>query len=114
MINTHKYLDPFQKREVLFHELGHLLRHDGDQTEMTHMFRDWQERDAKRFTRYAATPYHMLRFIDFSLPRQHILLEMKETFRVSEKLCQERLEQTERNTRKNYAYINEVKTWTLW
>ncbi|BDG46397.1 ImmA/IrrE family metallo-endopeptidase [Parageobacillus sp. KH3-4] len=26
MINIHKYLDPFQKREAFFHELGHLLR----------------------------------------------------------------------------------------
>ncbi|BDG46393.1 ImmA/IrrE family metallo-endopeptidase [Parageobacillus sp. KH3-4] len=105
IINIHKYLDPFQKREIFFHELGHLLRHGGDQTEMTQMFRDWQERDAKRFTQYAAIPYHMLRFIDFTLPRQHILLEMRETFRVPESLCQSRLEQIERNTRKSYAYI---------
>ncbi|BDG46396.1 hypothetical protein PspKH34_09570 [Parageobacillus sp. KH3-4] len=65
---------------------------------MTQMFRDWQERDAKRFTQYAAIPYHMLRFTNFTLPRQHILLEMKETFKVSEKLCQARLKQIERNT----------------
>jgi Zn-dependent peptidase ImmA (M78 family) len=109
IINVHKYLDPIQKREVFFHELGHLFLHGGDQTYMPRMFRDWQEWAAKRFTMYAAIPYHMLKFIDFSRSRQHILLQMQEMFRVSEKLCLERLEQIERNTKKQnmvniYAY----------
>jgi hypothetical protein len=64
------------------------------------MFRDWQEWGAKRFTRYAAIPYHMLKFIDFSRPRTHILLQMQEMFRVSVNLCLERLEQIERNVKK--------------
>jgi Zn-dependent peptidase ImmA (M78 family) len=105
IINVHKYLDAIQKREVFFHELGHLLLHGGDQRYVPKMFRDWQEWAANRFTRYAAIPYHMLKFIDFSRSRTHILLQMQEMFKVSEKLCLERLEQIERNTRKNHAYI---------
>nr|WP_233504855.1 hypothetical protein [Parageobacillus thermoglucosidasius] len=90
------------------------MRHGGNQTKMTQMFRDWQERDAKRFTQYAAIPYHMLQFIDFTLPRQHILLEMRETFRVPESLCQSRLEQIERKYAEKLCIhrINEVRTWT--
>ncbi|WP_378211193.1 ImmA/IrrE family metallo-endopeptidase [Anoxybacteroides rupiense] len=101
----HKYLDPFQKHKVFFHELGHLLRHGANQTEMTQMLCDWQEWAAKRFTRYAAIPYHMLKFIDLFRPRTHILLQMQEMFRVSANLCLEQLEQIERNT-KNQNMVN--------
>jgi Zn-dependent peptidase ImmA (M78 family) len=103
----------FKNEKFFFHELGHLFLHGGDQTYMPPILRDWQEWTAKRFTRYAAIPYHMLKFIDFSQSRRHILLQMTEMFRVSEKLCPERLEQIERNTKKLCINRNEVRKWTV-
>lgn len=84
---------PDLQREIFFHELCHILRHAGVQSMMRKEFRDLQEWDANHFTLYAAIPHHMLRFIDFRQPTPLIIKEMASVFRVSESLCQKRLEQ---------------------
>ncbi|WP_378211151.1 ImmA/IrrE family metallo-endopeptidase [Anoxybacteroides rupiense] len=97
LISLHKDLrfNPIRRREVFFHELGHLLRHAGDQTNMSFSFRDFQESQARRFTLFAAIPHHMLRYIDFSQKRDYVLYEMQETFRISKQICSERLDYIE-------------------
>lgn len=54
-----------EQHEQFLHELGHILRHYGDQTNMPQSMREYQEWDANLFAMYAATPFHM---IDFSKP----------------------------------------------
>lgn len=65
LININKDIPPEKQREIFFHELCHLLRHEGYQYKMMpDAFREIQEREAGHFTRYAAVPYHMLQFLD--------------------------------------------------
>jgi Zn-dependent peptidase ImmA (M78 family) len=80
-----------KQREQFFHELCHLLRHDGWQGDlMTEAFRELQEWDAKNFARYAAIPYHMLYLIDFY--DRNAAYIMSDIFNVTVDLCMERLE----------------------
>lgn len=68
MIIIDSRVEPEMKREQFFHELCHILKHAGNQTMMPKPFRDLQEWSAKHFTRYAAIPYHMLKYIDYTSP----------------------------------------------
>lgn len=79
------------QREIFFHEFCHILRHDGVQTMMPAAFREIQERDARHFTRYAAIPHHMLKYIDIEDP--YVIDQMTSLFKVTPELCEERLEQ---------------------
>lgn len=80
-----------EQREQFYHELCHILRHAGYQTGMMpKAFRELQEWDARHFVRYAAIPYHMLRFIDFSEP--DFLLVAAKRFGITPALCQERIQ----------------------
>jgi Zn-dependent peptidase ImmA (M78 family) len=80
-----------EKREAFFHELCHILRHVGVQSMMPAAFRELQEWDANHFTKYAAIPFHMLRFIDWDEP--YIIEHMANMFKVTPELCEKRLEQ---------------------
>jgi Zn-dependent peptidase ImmA (M78 family) len=80
-----------EKREAFFHELCHILRHVGIQSMMPEAFRELQEWDASHFTKYAAIPFHMLRFIDWDDP--YIIEHMSNMFKVTPELCEERLAQ---------------------
>ncbi|MBT2735184.1 ImmA/IrrE family metallo-endopeptidase [Bacillus sp. ISL-7] len=79
------------QREMFFHELCHIMRHTGRQSMMLAALRELQERDARHFTRYAAIPHHMLKFVDFEDP--YVIDQMASLFKVTPKLCEERLEQ---------------------
>ncbi|MCP3026650.1 ImmA/IrrE family metallo-endopeptidase [Halobacillus sp. A5] len=87
-------VDPLQQREEFFHELCHAIRHVGKQSMMPEAFRELQERDAKHFTLYAALPYHMIRRYD--IEDSNIIEEWSHDFKVSEELCEERLDQIKR------------------
>ena len=80
-----------EKREAFFHELCHVLRHAGLQSMMPAAFRELQERDANHFTKYAAIPFHMLKFIDWNEP--YIIDQMVNMFKVTPELCKSRLSQ---------------------
>lgn len=88
-----------EQNEQFFHELCHILRHAGHQTIMPNAFRELQERDAKHFTMYASIPYFMLDNYDLENP--NIVYELSCEFKVTEKLCLERLKHIKRN---NFAY----------
>lgn len=86
-----------EQREQFYHELSHILRHAGYQNRMMpEAFRELQEWDARHFVRYAAIPYHMLRFIDFDEP--DFLLSMARKFGVTTALCQERIQKIKDNS----------------
>ncbi|WP_100488599.1 ImmA/IrrE family metallo-endopeptidase [Sporolactobacillus pectinivorans] len=57
-----KRLDVPDQHEQFLHELGHILRHDGDQTNIPQSLREYQEWDARLFAMYAAVPFHMINF----------------------------------------------------
>ncbi len=48
-----------EQQKSFYHELGHVLRHAGDQRLMPKLFRQLQEADAERFSLYAAIPFFM-------------------------------------------------------
>ncbi|MFJ8268494.1 ImmA/IrrE family metallo-endopeptidase [Peribacillus asahii] len=77
------------QREMFFHELCHILRHSGIQSMMPNAFRELQERDAQHFTRYAAIPCHMLKYLDMYDP--DIIDNMVSLFKVTPELCETRL-----------------------
>lgn len=95
LINIDSRLSKSEQREQFFHELCHILRHCGYQTMMPKAFRELQEFDAMRFTRYATIPFGMLKYIDLKSP--HVIYEMANTFNVSEDICRERLDGIYRN-----------------
>lgn len=88
-----------EQREMFFHELCHILRHAGTQDTMPSSFRDLQEWDAHNFVRYAAIPYHQLKYIDFNQP--NIEQHMAELFGVSIDLAKERVHQFESRCKLN-------------
>lgn len=90
IITVDSRLSPEKQREMFFHELCHILRHEGMQGKMPHLFREWQEWGAVNFTKYAAIPAHMLQYI--RLDRDSIT-EMSNLFKVTPELCKARLEQ---------------------
>lgn len=95
LINIDKSLDKDQQREVFYHELCHILRHAGSQLRMPLTWRELQEWDAEHFTRYAAIPFHMLGAVDWKSP--NIISEMASIFKVSEEVCEYRVEHIQRN-----------------
>lgn len=79
------------QREMFFHELCHILRHSGVQSMLPYSFRELQEWDAKNFTRYAAIPYHMIKYIN--LNDKNVVDQMVSLFKVTPQLCEQRLYQ---------------------
>lgn len=94
------------QKEMFFHEWSHILRHSGNQTMMPAAFRELQEWDARHFTRYAAIPSHMLRFID--LQDEYVIDQMVSLFKVSPELCEERLEQI-KNRCLQHSFVAETR-----
>ncbi|WP_018931328.1 ImmA/IrrE family metallo-endopeptidase [Gracilibacillus lacisalsi] len=84
-----------EQHEQFFHELCHILRHCGSQLIMPKAFRDLQEWDAKRFTRYAAIPFHMLHLFDFK--SNYLVNDMAQSFKINPGIVKARLEGINRN-----------------
>jgi Zn-dependent peptidase ImmA (M78 family) len=103
LININNNLDPHTQREVFFHELCHILRHAGFQYKiMPTSFRELQEWDANHFIRYAAIPFHMLHYFDWKSPT--LITDLSIAFKVSEEVCQYRVEHIRRNFEPKKAY----------
>jgi hypothetical protein len=94
------------QREMFFHELCHILRHCGVQSMMPAAFREMQERDARHFTRYAAIPFHMIKFIDLEDP--YVIDQMVDKFKVTPEMCMERLAQIKNRSCGMQQYIAET------
>ncbi|GIN88521.1 hypothetical protein J6TS2_49070 [Heyndrickxia sporothermodurans] len=84
-IVTDKRVSHEKQNEQFFHELGHILLHEGNQNSMVEMFRDKQEWDAHLFTIFAAIPYHM---IDFNV--ENTVRSLQERFNVSYSIAKKR------------------------
>lgn len=75
-----------EQHEQFLHELGHILRHYGDQTNMPKSMREYQEWDANLFAMYAAVPFHM---IDFSRP--YTVWSLMNDFTITEAMAAKRI-----------------------
>lgn len=82
-------LEEYERREQFFHELGHILFHEGKQTSICPKKQYYQEIEANRFCKYALIPFHMLSYIDFH--SDYIVEEVVETFCVSRSIAKKRL-----------------------
>jgi hypothetical protein len=108
-IDVRKELD--MQKEMFFHELCHVLRHYGNQLTMPKTFIELQEWDAKNFTRYAAIPHHMVKYIDLDSP--YVIDQMVSLFKVTAELCEERLEQIKNRTRYNIYVAESEHTYEV-
>lgn len=97
-----------EQREQFFHELCHILRHVGHQSMMPNAFRELQEWDANLFTMYAALPYYMVKEYDFEDPL--LIQNLANDFKVTEELCEKRMDHIKRNIMFQSQLVAESKT----
>lgn len=92
-INIDSRLNQREQYEEFLHELCHLLRHSGNQSNMPELFSVKQEQEAQHFILYAAIPYSM--FIQLELPEmlQDIAEVLVQEFGVTQELAIKRIEQ---------------------
>lgn len=95
-INIYSNLSVRERRERFFHELAHLLRHQGWQLELPKSFIEWQELDSLRFTSYATLPHFMLLKYDLDFP--FIVNNLINDFHASKEICTKRINQIKKNT----------------
>ncbi|UAK17601.1 ImmA/IrrE family metallo-endopeptidase [Sporolactobacillus terrae] len=112
-IVTDERLQLPEQHEQFLHELGHVLRHYGDQTNMPQSLREYQEWDANLFAMYAAIPFHM---IDFSKP--YTMNSIMEEFNVTKALAHKRIEDIRQKTyweqrRQRERYVPVFKPFAL-
>jgi len=82
-------LNEYEKREQFFHELGHILFHEGKQTSFPPEKQYLQEIEARRFSKYALIPFHMFTYIDFY--SDCLVDDIVETFSVSRPIAKKRI-----------------------
>ncbi|QZT33724.1 ImmA/IrrE family metallo-endopeptidase [Caldalkalibacillus thermarum TA2.A1] len=84
---------PSEIREVFFHELAHLLFHEGNQFAMFSDFRNLQENQAKVFQLYASMPFFMIKKLDLPSENRLIIDILSDTFMVTHRLAKKRWHQ---------------------
>ncbi|MBY9077244.1 ImmA/IrrE family metallo-endopeptidase [Paenibacillus sp. HN-1] len=84
---------PQEQRADFLHELGHLLRHYGNQLVLPESFVRYQEEDAEQFVMYALMPFSMIEQMEFSPDRQQAVNQLAETFAVGTELASKRYDQ---------------------
>ncbi|MNM70408.1 hypothetical protein D3C81_820360 [compost metagenome] len=85
--------EPSKQRRGFFHELGHVIRHSGDQRIMPELFQQMQEADAERFSLYASMPFFMLKKLSLPPSEEHASGRISDIFQVSPIFAQQRLRQ---------------------
>lgn len=96
VIFLNKYTDMEEARVVFFHELCHVLRHAGDQRNMTALFKHAQETEAEQFVLYAAIPFYMFAKLPVPDHRSEAVSYISEQFAVPLELAEQRLDQIQR------------------
>lgn len=82
-----------EQRVDFFHELGHLLRHSGNQLVMPKQFAKYQEWDAELFVLYSLMPISMIKQLRLSPDRKQAIQQLAETFTVGTELASKRYDQ---------------------
>ncbi|WP_025693049.1 ImmA/IrrE family metallo-endopeptidase [Paenibacillus zanthoxyli] len=84
---------PQKQRGDFLHELGHLLRHEGNQLLLPKPFVQYQEEDAEQFILYALLPFFMIECLELSPDRKQAVQQLAETFTVGTELASKRYNQ---------------------
>ncbi|MFW5436609.1 ImmA/IrrE family metallo-endopeptidase [Paenibacillus apiarius] len=95
-MNIDSRLEPTQQWLEFLHELCHLLRHAGDQSNMPEQFTQAQEDEADAFAMYASMPFGMIRRLPLPERRCEAAAYLAQEFRVSLEMAERRLDQIRR------------------
>lgn len=95
-INLPYGLSPEDERIQFFHELGHLVRQEGETTFMSPAYEQMQEWDANHFVFYAALPFHMLK--EHDLDSKNVVTELSHIFTVPSWFVDKRLKFIQRKS----------------
>lgn len=95
-VNIDCRLSPVEQWLDFLHEMGHLLRHAGNQTIMPKLFTEAQETEAENFVLYAAMPFSMIQQLQLPSSRMETIQILANTFRVPIKLAEKRFDQIQR------------------
>ncbi|MFS2233977.1 ImmA/IrrE family metallo-endopeptidase [Bacillus licheniformis] len=90
-------LEPREQWADFGHELKHILHHVGDQTRMSNLFKELQERQANNFMYHFCVPTFMLLKVDFPELRSAAIEYVADLFKVTCEFAAKRLEIFERN-----------------
>lgn len=82
--------------EDFLHEVGHILRHYGNQSIMPETLVQLQEDQVKHFQLYATMPYYLIREMELPSYEQDVINLLSSRFNVTLKLAKIRLEQIKR------------------
>lgn len=85
-----------QQWEDFIHELGHVIKHCGNQFNMNHMFRQLQEYQANRFMYHFCVPTFMLEKISLPRMQSEAVKLIGDTFNVTYPFAAKRLEMYKR------------------
>lgn len=96
-----------KQREDFLHELGHLLRHEGNQILLPRPFVQYQEEDAEHFVLYALMPFFMIETLELSPDRKQAVQQLADTFTVGTELASKRYDQI---IRRNYEWSTIAET----
>ncbi|NMF01151.1 ImmA/IrrE family metallo-endopeptidase [Aneurinibacillus aneurinilyticus] len=64
LILLEQHLKGFALKKAFFHELGHILQHEGDQMTMPDTYKAFMELDTLRFMKVAMMPFFMLKELE--------------------------------------------------
>lgn len=81
------------QRKTFFHELGHVLRHAGDQRQISRLLRQMQEADAERFCLYSSIPFFMLEKLQLPVVEDEAAGKVAALFQVPPEFALQRLKQ---------------------
>lgn len=108
-----------QQREDFLHELGHLLRHEGNQMLLPQPLVQYQEEDAEQFVLYALLPFFMIERLELSPDRKQAIQHLAASFSVGTEFASKRYDQmlrrefegiSIREVDTQYHYKKEIKT----
>ncbi|GGH28624.1 ImmA/IrrE family metallo-endopeptidase [Paenibacillus segetis] len=96
VIFLNKHADDVTARVIFFHELCHVLRHAGDQRNMSSLFKEAQELEADQFVLYAAMPFYLVAKLHVPDQRNEAIPYLADQFHVPLHLAEQRLDQIQR------------------
>ncbi|MDQ0090177.1 Zn-dependent peptidase ImmA (M78 family) [Paenibacillus anaericanus] len=96
VIFLNKHADDVTARVIFFHELCHVLRHAGDQRNMSVLFKSAQEIEADQFVLYAAIPFYLVAKLNIPDQRNEAIPYLADKFHVPLSLAEQRLDQIQR------------------
>ncbi|MED0672682.1 ImmA/IrrE family metallo-endopeptidase [Aneurinibacillus aneurinilyticus] len=106
-----KGLDKFQFKQRFFHELCHILRHEGNEFMMPKTWREFLEMDAKRFTNLAMMPFFMLKELEV---HEWHPVHLATIFDVSYEYACDRLNYIQNRIQANYLEeLDKIKFFTV-